>query len=257
MKARLGFLVPALFVAGAAQVFAQGNISVIPTVSYLSPTGNWINATRANVCCNAGGGLYPSTFLMKANSGLSVGLIVELGLSKQFSLAAQVGRSLGGLQKTHADFFVSDAGDPTCPPADCSGETDMTTTNLGAMLIIRPLGRTPTGAPRTLYLEVGGGINYYDVSRGFVTASGTTDDYFNFSYHTPTAMAGIGFSFPLGRRVSLQLFGRGYLQTQKYNAPALASSSGVLNGFTDTSGKPFQGQKPLLIQIGAGLRVGR
>lgn len=263
MKVRWLHLAAAASVLAATTAFAQGSVSVVPTVSYVGASGDLMKTatyTMTNFYTDPNTGnpvaSAPGTFGLKANGGLSVGLVVEYAINKQLSLAGQVGRTLGGLQKGQMQFFVN----PTYAPRDSNTyETDMTTTNLGAMLVFRPLGRTPSGAPNKVYIELGGGLNLYSFSAGFRNP-GPTDEFLNFDYNTPYVMAGAGVSLPVGRRVSLQIFGRVYNQMQEYNAPTLTSTNGALNqifgGGTSTGTVP-KGEKPLLLQFGMGLRVGR
>ncbi len=263
MKVRWLHLAAAASVFAATTASAQGSFSVVPTLSYVGTSGDLIKTatyTMTNFYTDPNTGnpiaSAPGTFGLKANGGLSVGLVVEYAINKQVSLAGQVGRTLGGLQTGQTQFFIN----PTYAPRDSNTfETDMATTNLGAMLVIRPLGRTPSGAPNKVYLEVGGGLTFYRFSSGFRNP-GPNDDYLNFNYNTPYVMAGAGVSFPVGRRVSLQIFGRAYNQMQAYNAPTLVSTNGALNQIfangTSTGTVP-KGEKPLLLQFGTGLRVGR
>ena len=234
-------------VAGSAQ--AQGSVSIIPMASYVTSGGDWIKPTAVNGLAGPTPGTF--TYGLKPGGGISVGVIAELSMSKSLSLAAQVGRTLGGMQTLEENYFSSGASG--------TGNVftvDMATTNLGAMLVFRPLGRTPSGAPKTLYLELGGGVNIYNVSQGFTSAGATNTDVFSYDYSTPALMAGLGFSFPVGRRVSLQLFGRGYYQLSEYDAGVLASS-GDVNQTSLTQISSAQGEKTMLFQFGAGLMVGR
>jgi len=252
MKSR--WLIPAAagltLVAGTAQ--AQNSLSIIPMASYVMPGGDWVKQVNVNGLV-INGVPTPGTFTygLKPGGGVSVGVIAEISLSKSLSLAGQAGRTLGGMQTLQENYFSSGA--------NATGNeytVDMATTNLGAMLIFRPLGRTPSGAPKTLYVELGGGINIYNVSQGFTSAGATNTDVFSYDYNTPTLMGGLGFSFPVGRRVSLQLFGRGYYQLNAYDSGVLAPT-GDVSQTSNTQVSSANGEKTLLYQFGAGLRVGR
>jgi hypothetical protein len=172
-----------------------------------------------------------------------LGVSAELSLSKALSLAAYVGRTLGATQKVEA---IIDTGG-----GNVTFRSDMATTQLAAMLVLRPLGRLPSGAPRTLYLELGGGLNSYAVSRGLQDPSDPSS-LPSLGYSTPMVMGGLGFAFPVGRRVTLQLFGRAHYQLSAYSSDFLDFLNDPLQG-----GLNLQGKKTLAYVFGAGLRVGR
>lgn len=203
----------------AAPLAAQSNLSVIPTAGYVMPGGKWVD--DPNVTLEPRGGVF-------------LGVSTELSLNKNLSVAGYVSRTLGATQKVEL----------TVPSIPLAVESDIATTQLAAMLILRPLGRLPSGAPKTLYIEAGGGLNSYAVSRG-LTDPDDPNALESFSYSTPAVMGGIGFAFPVGRRVTLQLFGRVNYQLSEYSSDFFDTITGIT------------GEKTLLFNFGAGLRVGR
>jgi hypothetical protein len=245
MNARVSLLAAAMM-AAAAPCFAQ--ISVVPTAGYVAPMGNWVDETSyQNLCSPAP----PCIYKLRPQGGVFVGLVAEYSLNKSIGLAFYGSRTLGGLQRLREDF-LSEPSEPDVFKAD------MATTNLGGMLIFRPLGRTPSGAPKTLYLELGGGINWYSVTTGFSDVEEPADSLISYySSSTPAVMGGLGLSFPVGPRISLQLFGRAYYQFSAYDSDGLDDfNTFIVENFAPTEPR-IEGVRSMLLQFGVGLRVGR
>lgn len=222
---------PILLVMGAAAspLAAQSSLSVIPVAGYLLPSGNWTD---------------DDTISLKPGGGIFVGLVAEYGLNKNLSFMFQGTRTLGLTQTLTFEsnvFFGSGT----------SLETDMTTTQLAAGIILRPLGRLPSGAPKTVYLELGGGMMLYDVSTGFANPSGASSQELDFNSSTPMFMGGVGLSFPAGPRASVQVFGRVNYQVSKYESQGLDDWNALAPPTTS------EGKSSLVFQFGAGLRIGR
>jgi hypothetical protein len=213
----------ALVVAPAAQLAAQSqsSLSVSPMVGYTFPTYKWVD--EQGVEFTPGGGVF-------------VGLIAEYSLNKNLSLAFQGLRTFGLTQT----FEVAAQGFGSL-------ETDMTTTQLAGGIVFRPLGRLPSGAPRTVYLEAAGGITLFSVSTGFTASA---DSFPSFAANSPFVMGGLGLSFPAGPRFSIQVFGRAHYLLSKY-------SSDFLDEVNQGASDPLDGKSGLMAQFGLGLRVGR
>jgi hypothetical protein len=217
-------------VAAAPPLAAQSrtSISLVPIGGYVLPTGNWTD---------------DDTITLEPSGGIFVGLVAELAVNNTFSLAAQATRTLGLTQKltwSSPQFF----GQGT------ELETDLTSTQLIGNLVFRPMGRLPNGAPRTMYIEVGGGLMMYNVSKGFVDPSGQNLEL-DFDSSSPIVMAGLGFSFPAGPRASVHLFGRANYHVSKYESDGLDEWNSLSPPTTS------EGKSTLVLQFGAGLRIGR
>ena len=217
--------------ASAARVEAQArsSISIIPIAGYMMPMGKWTDS---------------DTIRLEPGGGIFVGVTAEYSVNKTFSVTAQAIRTLGLTQKM--TFAAPEFG--VGVPAAL--ETDMTTTQLLGTLLFRPLGRLPNGAPKTVYFEVGGGFTLYDVSQGFTNPLGASD-VLDFNSSTAVVTGGAGLSFPIGPRASLQVFGRANYGLSAYSSPGLDK----WNGYPPPSN--VQGEKPLVLLLGAGLRIGR
>jgi len=254
MRGKRVLLVGALAVAVAPALRAQvrGSLSVIPTAGYVLSAGGWIDETTLDF-----GGGDRANYALKPKGGVFVGLIAEYNLSKNLSLAAHASRTLGITQRL-SEVWTATSGFFT---PDQTFEADMATTNIGGMLVFRPLGRLPSGAPKTVYFEAGGALNIYSVTSGFTDVNNQAAiDSVSYKYTTPAIMGGAGLSFPVGPRASLQLFGRAYYQLKAYESNALTNfnqSIDSINSQFGTNVANLDGKKSILLQFGLGLRVGR
>lgn len=222
----------ALAVAPVLRAQVRGSLSVVPVAGYTVNSGNWLDI-------DLGGG---SRATLKPKGGVFVGLVAEYNLNKSLSIAAHATRTLGATQKMREVDTGTFAA---------TIETDLATTTIGGMIVFRPLGRLPSGAPNKVYIELGGSYNIYSVSTGFTDINDRAAvDSVGFGYHTPAVMGGAGLSFPVGPRASLQVFGRAYYQMREY-------SSNVLDLINQGNPNPLVGKKTILLQFGLGLRVGR
>ena len=215
--------------ASAARVEAQArsSISIIPIAGYMVPMGKWTDS---------------DTIRLEPGGGIFVGVTAEYSMNKSVSITAQALRTLGLTQ-------TMTMGAPTFF-GTTKLETDMTSTQILGTIIFRPLGRLPNGAPKTVYFEVGGGFTLYDVGQGFQNPSGQ-NDVLDFNSSTAMIAGGAGLSFPIGPRASLQVFGRANYQLSEYSSEGLDT----WNGYPPPSS--VQGEKSLVMLLGAGLRIGR
>jgi hypothetical protein len=233
----------ALLLAGAAPLAAQ--ISVVPTAGYVLSAGNWLDQT-----VDYGGG-DQETVTIKPLGGFFVGLNAEYAVNSAISLSGHATRTLGSAQKMGFDYATQG---PNFGTFSARFEADMATTSIGGLLIFRPLGRLPSGAPRTIYIEAGGSFNIYTVTTGFTDVNDQDAvNEFSFGFQSPAVLGGVGVSFPVGPRASLQIFGRAYYELSDYSSNFVDSVNEDLQG----SGTQLQGDKSILLQLGLGLRVGR
>jgi len=218
MNRRWPLVAAVVMLAAAPALPAQSRttISIIPTGGVFVPAGDWVDTL--GITLTAGPGVY-------------LGAIAEVSFNKSFSITGQVTRTLGAMQTVEA---VVDTGG-----GNLTFTADMATTQFAASVVFRPLGRLPSGAPNKIYLEAGGGLISYAVSRGLQDPS---DPNANWASSSAMAMGGAGLSFPAGPRFSIQLFGRANYLFSKYKSDAI---------------DPLEGKSGLLLQFGVGLRVGR
>jgi hypothetical protein len=213
--------------ASVASAQARTTFSVVPIAGAVVPAGKWVDS---------------SFFTMEPGVGVFVGATGELSFSKNLSLTFEASRTLGALQELEARIDTTGAGDFLVL------QTDMATTTVTGSLVFRPLGRTPSGAPKTLYLEVGAGLSMYNVSLGFQDPD--DPDVLDFGGSTGLVRVGGGLSFPAGPRATVQIFGRAHYQFSEY-------SSEGLDEISQAFGVTIEGEKALAFQLGVGLRIGR
>jgi len=204
---------------------SRTTLSVIPIGGVTIPSGTFVEATD---------------FKLTPRYGVFVGAVAELSMNKSLSLFGQATRTLGGTQKLEAEF-------PSCASCD-KLSSDMATTQVAGGIILRPLGRTPSGAPKSIYIEAGGGFSLYSVSRGFQDPNDPQELDFNGS--SPFVMGGIGLSFPAGPRFSVQFAGRVQYHLSEYSSDGLDQINTIF-------GTTTAGDKPLMLQFSVGLRIGR
>jgi hypothetical protein len=212
--------------AGHAQAQVGATVSVQPLVGYLRATNEWTNS---------------GDITLEPGAGIFVGVKAEVSVGKLLGLSAEITRTLGLTQTmtfSASNFFPGQL------------ETDMTTTQVAGTVLLRPLGRLPSGAPRSVYFEVGAGFTLYDVGEGFQPPGGGTSR-FDFGASSPMVMAGVGLSIPAGPRFNLQVYGRAQYHLSAYE------SDGLDNWNSLPPPTSVTGEKLLLLQFGVGLRVGR
>jgi hypothetical protein len=227
MQGRSTLIAAALVLGWAGHAAAQARrpIAIVPLVGYTLPGSKWTDN---------------DTITLEPGGGIFVGLSAELALGKALSFQAEATRTLGLTQSLEfsAPAFFADVL-----------ETDITTTQLIVTAVFRPQGRLPSGQPRGVYVEAGGGYTLFEVSGGF-SPPGESGE-FDFGSSSLTVTGGVGVSIPAGRRFALQLFARGHYLLSEYESNALDD--------WNASDPPsnVQGETGVWLQFGAGLRVGR
>ncbi len=214
------FLVAGLAVAATTSLSAQSSrIALIPTAGYA------LGYTLADD---------PDySFDMKAAVG--AGLAVEFTLNKNIGLAVM------GLRTVGQKVGVSDASGEV-------GEADAAQTMFGAGLVLRPMGRLPSGAPSPLFIEAGGGLNMWSFGNFIISGSAYPADDFNAS--KPFGYVGAGAAFPIGPRAQLLVFGRANIITAY-------SSTGLDDFNAAPPASTVEGKTAPSFMFGLGLRVGR
>ncbi len=222
MRGRTQVLVASLVGAAATSLAAQSptRLAIIPYAGF------GIAAKLVND---------PAFILAPKAAGFG-GIAIELGLSKTISIA------VGGNRTFSQTMDIGDNTDPSQATAD------MSMTQATGSLIFRPGGRRPNGAPTPLFIEVGGGMNFYGFKNIIVGSTAIPAN--DWKSTRPFGMVGAGMNFPIGPRSSVQIFGRAQSIT------AYAST-----GLDDLNAAPpptnFKGKMGIGFQFGVGLRVGR
>jgi hypothetical protein len=166
---------------------------------------------------------------------------VAAGLAFEFTLNKNVGITVSGLRTVGQKLEVSNAG-------SAIGEADAAQTMLGAGVVIRPMGRLPSGAPSPLFIEAGAGINMWSFGNFIVSGSAFPADDFNAS--KPYGYAGAGAVFPIGPRAQLLAFGRA-------NFITAYGSQGLDDFNAQPPASTVEGSTAPSFLFGLGLRVGR
>jgi hypothetical protein len=216
-----------LVAAPSLRAQARTTISVIPVGGATLPLADFVD---------------DPDFRLTPQFGVFVGALAELSMNKNLSLFGEATRTLGATQKLDAEF-------PSCTSCD-QLTTDMATTQVSGGIIFRPLGRLPSGAPRSVYLEAGAGISLFSVSRGFQDPSDPQE--LDFNGNSPFVTGGIGLSFPAGPRFSVQVHGRVQYHLGEYSSEGLDDLESPT--FFD---RQMEAKKPMVVQLGIGLRIGR
>jgi hypothetical protein len=175
--------------------------------------------------------------------GVMVGITAEFGLSKNFSLSAYAGSTIGLTQS----FELTDKQDVFGGGAGEVYTFGAATTQLGATLVFRPMGVLPNGGPKAFYLEAGAAMNLLAVSD--VQARGSGDQLaFGGSY--PMAIFGAGYGIPMGPRTTAVIFARYNLALSEYDSDWLQ----------DWNSQPPENSDPGLksssLLFGVGIRTG-
>jgi len=224
-----GLLAGVLVVATAGSAAAQRSVAFTPYFGYLSPMGSLVeqNSPGTSGCC----------LEVSSSGGLMVGAIGEMSLAKSLSISAFAASTIGLSQK--ATFDYSSLGGSVL-------ELGMATTQFGGTLRVLPLGRSPSGAPKTLFLEAGAAYEFLAFS-DVNDKSGTTAKSWN--SQGGIGIVGAGLVFPVGRRASLTIFGRYHVPFAEYSSDGLTEWNSVP--------PPDTPKKVPSFLIGVGLRTGR
>jgi hypothetical protein len=219
-----------LVVATAGNIAAQQSVAFTPYLGYISPMGSMVEQNTPGIsgCC----------LEVSGSGGIMVGAIGEMSLAKSLSISAFAASTIGLSQKATFDY------------SSLNGtilELGMATTQFGGTLRVLPLGRSPSGAPKTLFLEAGAAYEFLAFSDVIDRSGGTAAPSWN--SQGGIGIVGGGFVFPVGRRASLTIFGR-------YHYPLAEYSSDGLDDWNSIP-PPDTPKKVPSMFIGVGLRTGR
>jgi len=223
-----GLLSIALAAGVAGNLAAQQGVALTPFIGYTIPSGN----------------LVQGPFLtLKAKSGITVGAIGELSLAKSLGIAAYAMSTVGLSQIGTYDF----------PGSGASIEQGMATTQFGASLMLRPLGRNPNGSPKVFYLEAGAALNRFSFAAQRDRSDSTRVHSWNGS--GLVGLFGGGFTFRVGPRATAVLFARYNLALKEYESDGLTDWN---SGCAPNDASCIDpGKKVNILTIGLGLRTGR
>jgi hypothetical protein len=228
-----GLLTIVLAAGIAGNLAAQQGVALTPFIGYSSPSGNLVERNNSSCCMT-----------LEPKGGIMVGAIGELSLAKQFGLSLFAASTVGLTQKANFDF--SSGGGSNL-------QLGMATTQFGGSLIIRPLGRSPNGAPKGFYLE--GGAAYQLLSFSDVAdRSSTSTASPSWNSSTVAALFGGGLVFRVGPRASMTIFGRYIMPLSEYSSDGLDDWNSVPCGSGPCPDTP---KKVSSIFVGVGLRTGR
>lgn len=227
-----GVLAGVLMAGAAGNLSAQQGVALTPYIGYMTPLSGGVlveqNTPGAGGCC----------LEVSAKGGIMVGAIGELSLAKQFAISAFAASTIGLTQKATFDFTSS--GGPSL-------ELGMATTQFGGTFIVRPLGRSPNGAPKGFFIEAGAAYNLLAFSDVADRSGGQAAPSWNSS--GPVGIAGGGLVFRVGPRASLSVFARYHHPFGEYESDGLTDWNNIP--------PPDTPKKVGWLFIGAGLRTGR
>lgn len=213
--------------AGTAAAQSQG-WAITPFAAYTLPSGNLVEGPFLDA---------------NPSGGAVVGLIGELGLSKQLAVSGFASSTLG-LTSTVA---LEDPTDPTN-----ALELANAWTQLGATAIVRPLGRLPNGAPKIFWLEAGAAITRFSLAEVRDRSGGEAPSW---TGNFPSVVFGGGFTLRLTPRMTAVVFGRYSLALSEYSSDGLDDWNAPCSPGDATC--IDAGQKVNLLQVGVGFRSGR
>lgn len=222
--------------AGSAGAQSQG-WAITPFAGFIAPLGNMVEYADP-----AG----PEFLQVEPTGGVMVGVVGELGLSKLLAVSGFLSSTVGLTQKATQHFRCTAASCGTAVVSDF--QYGMATTQLGATLVIRPMGRLPNGAPKVFYLEAGGGLNMVQFS-DVQDRSGGSEPAPSWNGSWPMLILGGGLTFRIGPRSTAVVFARYNLGMSEYSSDGLDDWNSVP--------PPDPGQKVNVLLVGVGLRTGR
>jgi hypothetical protein len=222
-------MVGALAVGVSGNLAAQQGVALTPYIGYLSPMGNLVDQNNSSCCLT-----------VKAKPGIQVGAIGELNMSKHFAISAFAASTVGLTQTAEFNFNT----------ASTTGllKLGLATTQFGGTFIIRPLGRNPNGSPKVFFLEAGAAYTRLSFSDVQDRTNGNTASP-SWGWSGGMGVFGGGFTFRVGPRSTLVLFGR-------YNMMLSTYSSAGLDDW-NSQPPPDTPKKSNMLFFGAGLRTGR
>ena len=172
------------------------------------------------------------------------GVSVDLTLTKVFGLTLGALRSVGQPSVGELRLSLRDS---------VTGAAALAQTMVSGALVIRPGGRRPTGAPTPLYIEAGGGLNFWTFGnfviareQGLVAFLGE-----DFNANKPFGYGAVGFTLPVGPRAQLNIYARANYITEY--------SSRGLDDFNNAEppARTVKGKAGPSFMAGIGMRVGR
>lgn len=199
-------------------------------------------AQSATIALVPGGG-YAFGYVLAEDADYSFDMLAApfISVGVEFTVNKNISIIVGGLRTIGQKMEFSFQG-------NVGGESDVSQTMLGGGLVLRPGGRTPTGAPTPLFIEAGGGMNLW--SFGNFIAGSTTFPADDLNANKPYFYAGAGITLPIGPRAQLNIFGRANFIT--------AYTSQALDDFNATPPQStVEGKFGPSFMAGIGLRVGR
>lgn len=232
-----GLLVAALVLGTAGRAAAQSQgWAVTPYLGYTMPLTNLVEYNDASV---------PQWLQVEPSGGIMAGVTGELGLNKQFAISGFLSSTLALSQGASWHYsWGSTAADKY------DVDYRIATTQLGATLVIRPLGRLPNGAPKVFFLEVGAGYTMFSVSD--ITSRQDSTEFPSWNSSSPNAVFGGGLTFRIGPRSTAVFFARYSMALSEYASDGLDDWNGL-----GTSAQVDPGQKANILFVGVGLRTGR
>lgn len=169
----------------------------------------------------------------------------EYVLGKRISLTGSLVRTIG--QPDIGEMTLFEGGTQVAT-------ANMAVTQVSAGVVIRPMGRLPTGAPTPLFIEGGAGLNWWAYGDVIFRDPPNTEpgtafkaDLFNASANF--FYAGAGATFVVGPRAQLSVFGRASFIG--------AYESDFVTNVNTQSGWSLAGTTGPRFSVGVGLRVGR
>lgn len=207
--------------------------AVTPFAAFVQPSGNLVEGPFLD---------------SDPSGGFAVGIIGELGLSKQLAVSGFASSTVG-LSSTLTATFK----DPSNPANNFEVDFANAWTQIGASAVIRPLGRLPNGAPKIFWLEAGAGITRFSLA----DVTDRSGDVTNFSWtgNFPSAVFGGGLTIRLTPRMTAVVIARYSLALSEYSSDGLDDWNGPCTPGDATC--IDAGQKVNLLQVGVGFRSGR
>ncbi len=229
----IGFVVAGLLAGTSGTAVAQSQgWAMTPFAAYVQPSGNLVEGPFLDT---------------DPSGGFVVGIIGELGLTKQLAVSAFASSTVG-LSSTLTATYK----DPSNAANNSEFDFANAWTQLGGTAIIRPLGRLPNGAPKIFWLEAGAAITRFSLADVQDRSGGTS---LSWTGNFPSVVFGGGFTLRLTPRMTAVLFGRYSLALSEYSSDGLDDWNSPCSPGDATC--IDAGQKVNLLQVGVGFRSGR
>jgi hypothetical protein len=232
MRSRSARLLLVLLLAGVGDLAAQQSVAFTPFIGLMHPMQDLVVPAT------------PTQYLrVTAKDGIQVGATAELNMSKHLAFTGFAASTIGLTQKaTFHDI-----------PTNSLVEQGMASTQVGATLMLRPLGRNANGSPNLFYVEGGAAYNMFSFAEIQDRNNPTQTSSWNAS--SLMGIIGGGLTFRVGRSATMVLFARYHLALKAYDSPGLTDwNSPCAPGDATCIDRA---QKVNLLLVGAGLRTGR